>query len=260
MIEKEYKHISLVEFENLKLFRNIQHGITQKVKNNGSDFNLSYSVTDDIESVNNNRIILANTFEVETHKLVFPIQKHTDNVQIVTKDNYHEKFDYTDALITSENNIAIAVMGADCVPILLFDSENYVVAAIHSGWKGTVAGILLKTVQKMMDYFGTKPERIFAGIGPSICSVNYEVGEEVYSQFIENFPNHRDIVTNYHEPQKANVNLWKANQTWLKVAGVKNENIEISNLCTYSNPNQFYSARYHKEGAGRFAAIIKLYG
>jgi YfiH family protein len=148
-------------------------------------------------------------------------------------------------------------MSADCVPVLLYDREKKVIAAIHAGWKGTVNGIVDKVVSAMKKEFGCLPGNIRAGIGPSICAASYEVGPEVIAQFREKVPDTEKLFSNFHG-EKAHVDLWEANRAWLLRQGVPEENIEVAGICTFQNPGRFFSARYFKNRTGRFAACIAL--
>jgi YfiH family protein len=161
----------------------------------------------------------------------------------------------TDALITDEAGVGIAVMSADCVTILLYDKKNNAVGAVHSGWRGTVAKILEKTLHQMQKAFGTQGENIIAGIGPSVCQESYEVGSEVVEAVSSAFG--MDVGLLVPQPgNKAKLDLWKANAIQLMEFGVSPSNIEISNLCTVKNNSHFFSAR--KNDSGRFAAGIVL--
>jgi YfiH family protein len=161
----------------------------------------------------------------------------------------------TDALITSERGICIAVMSADCVPVLLYDKKNQAIAAVHSGWRGTVARILEKTLAEMKRTFGTEGKDLVAGIGPSVSQESYEVGEEVVSEVTNAFGSDSSLMI-LKPNNKAQLDLWKANKLQLLAFGVNENSIEISDLCTVKNNNYFFSAR--KGDSGRFAAGIVL--
>lgn len=240
---------------------NLQHAITTRKggvsKSYADSFNLGYGVEDDINDVEENRRRLAAYMKVPFARLIFQKQTHSINYKIITEQNYLEPIENTDALITKEKNMAIAVLGADCVPILLFDKKNKVIASIHAGWKGTVNGIVNEVMHVLKKEFHSDPLDIVAGIGPSICAENYEVGAEVIEAFEKTFSNHNQLITNRHD-DKAHIDLWMANKTWLLQHGVSEKNIEIAGLCTYKNHDTFYSARYFKNKTGRFASCIKL--
>ena len=221
--------------------------------------NLSYSAGDENENVIENRKRIAKSLGVEVDHLLFINQCHSSDVVIVRSKEDAGGQIFADALVTDVKGLCICVMGADCVPILVYDTVNKVVAAVHAGWKGTVASILTKTLSKMQTEFDCKMENILIGIGPSISQEKYEVGEEVYLQFKENFGADSDLIFIHNsETNKYFPDLWLANKMQAMKMGVLEHNIEIARICTFSNPEEFFSARYFKNKTGRFAAGIVL--
>lgn len=164
----------------------------------------------------------------------------------------------TDALVTNLPGICLTVLSADCVPILLFDPEKEVIAAVHAGWRGTVAGIAAETVRTMQKEYGCRPETIRAGIGPSIGKCCFEVGKDVAERFLEAFRNTSSVVTTAEREEKYYVDLWEANRLFLISAGLSAGNIELALLCTRCHPGEFFSYRYNGNDAGRFGAGIML--
>lgn len=221
--------------------------------------NLSFKVGDNPERVEKNRAMVAEYMKVSPDRLIFPVQTHENKVVSVTSKTSADQLDCTDALMTNEKGISIAVMSADCVPVLLYDPVKQAVAAIHAGWRGTVADIVGETVRAMQQQYGTDPKDIVAGIGPSISSEVYEVGEEVIKAVEQHF-NPADGVLHFHLNHRRNamLNLWELNKKLLKRAGVLKENIEISGICTFTHHDLFFSARHSGNTAGRFAAGIML--
>jgi YfiH family protein len=246
--------LSLWQFENLTKENSINHFVTTR-NSNGGDFTLSFSSNPDKELIRNNRRPLATAMGVDESKLIFPSQVHNTRIVNVTAHTSKDELSETDALITNEKGICIAVMSADCVPILLFDKKNRAIGAVHSGWRGTTAKILEKTLHAMAAGFGTKGNDLVAGIGPSVSQDSYEVGEEVINSVHNAFGKSAGLLV--HQPNgKARLDLWKANELQLFNFGVAKSQIEISNLCTVKNNNYFFSAR--KGDTGRFAAGIML--
>jgi YfiH family protein len=219
------------------------------------DFTLSYSSHSDRDVIKTNRSRLAFSMGVKEDQLFMPQQVHKTRIVRVDKNTSKEELKETDALISDEKNICIAVMSADCVPILLYDKKHQAIAAIHSGWRGTVARILEKTLQEMKSSFGTNGNDLTACIGPSVSQESYEVGEEVRDEVHRAFGREHDLMI-HHSETKAKLDLWKANQVQLIEFGVPVKQIEISDLCTVKNNNHFFSAR--KGDVGRFAAGIML--
>ncbi len=249
-------NLALWQFDDLEKESAIRHFVTDRDSNaGGNEFTLSYSSSPDKELIRHNRHLLANAMGIDDSKLYFPSQVHKTRIVHVTGKTEKEELMETDALITNEPGICIAVMSADCVPVLLYDKKNKAVGAVHSGWRGTVARILEKTLLQMQTTFGTKGEDLVAGIGPSVSQDSYEVGEEVVNEVTSAFSGASTLLI----PQpnnKAKLDLWKANRVLLQEFGVNPSNIEISNLCTVKNNDNFFSAR--KGDAGRFAAGIMI--
>lgn len=248
--------LDLWQFENLGKESSIKHFVTDRNSSpNGTEFTLSLSSLPDKEAIRSNRRLLATALGIADERLYFPSQVHRTRIVHVRAGTTKDELMETDALITSEKGICIAVMSADCVPILLYDTKNNVVAAVHSGWRGTVARILEKTLRELHTVFGTNGEDLIAGIGPSVSQESYEVGVEVVQAVRDAFGGEPGLMIP-HPEGKAKLDLWKANKFQLLSFGVKESNIEISDLCTVKNNNHFFSAR--KGDSGRFAAGIML--
>lgn len=153
-----------------------------------------------------------------------------------------------DALVTDSPGHWIGVRTADCVPILLADTRTHAVAAVHAGWRGTVGNIAGATLQKLAETYGTKPAEVTAAIGPCIAECCFEVGPEVAEQFatllkFETLPSHLDLV--------------EANLRQLVSAGVLPEHIDVAELCTMCDAEEFHSYRRDKEESGRMVSAIR---
>lgn len=147
-----------------------------------------------------------------------------------------------DALIDNRPGNLLAVKTADCIPILLVDSAHRAVAAVHAGWRGTVAGIARSTVRAMRKEFSSEPRLLHAAIGPGIGKCCYEVGVDVAAQFGESGPAHIDLV--------------ETNRRQLIEAGIPESFIYVANLCTKCGVEDFHSYRRDKERAGRMLSFI----
>ncbi|HMF76834.1 MAG TPA: peptidoglycan editing factor PgeF [Bryobacteraceae bacterium] len=168
--------------------------------------------------------------------------KQIHSSKVVVADGRRGSLEEGDALITSEAGNWIGIRTADCVPILIADPENRVAAAIHAGWRGTVASIVRHAVEKMTQDFRTDPGRLLVAIGPAIGPCCFEVGPEVAQQFHSN---------------ARTIDLATANSQRLIDAGVALEHIEVMRLCTVcSGPGQFHSFRRDKEQSGRMVSAI----
>ena len=248
--------LKLWQFECLAQLQTIQHFVTDRSSHSPEkEFTLSFSSSPDKNSIQENRSRLASAMGIENSNLYFPSQVHNTRIVHVTEATSKAELQETDALITNRAGLCIAVMSADCVPILLYDKKNNAVGAVHSGWRGTVAKILDKTLREMQQVFGTKGEDVYAGIGPSVSQDAYEVGEEVVHEVRQTFGHKNDFVIPLQN-NKAKLDLWKANKVQLMEFGVPPSRIEIADLCTVKNNNHFFSAR--KGDTGRFAAGIMV--
>ena len=164
-----------------------------------------------------------------------------------------------DALITNLPDYCLAVSTADCVPILLYDKKQKVVAAIHAGWRGTVLDIVTLTLEKMRLLYATQGDDVIACIGPSISKEAFEVGYEVYQEFMQaGFPM-KHIASFKVNTQKYHIDLWEANKQKLLAFGIPVSQIQISGICTYQNHHDFFSARRLGIASGRILSGIMLF-
>lgn len=262
MIRKQINNLPLWQFEIFSASPAIRHFVTGREggvsEGEKGALNLSYHVGDEPENVLQNRTVVGQAMGLEAGNLMFPKQVHGNNVVHVNKSNLGAALEAGDALMTTMPGIVLMTTAADCVPVLLFDPVKKVIAAAHAGWRGTVAKIVQNTLLAMQENFGSEPHDILAGIGPSISPQVYEVGEEVIAAVKTAFKDEASqLLVMTETPGKAKFNLWEANKLQLLQLGVPNENIEVAGICTFSNPEKFFSARASKD-SGRFAAGIML--
>jgi len=212
-----------------------------------ASLNLGSNTDDLTENVERNREILFNDLKIPLEKVVFNQQIHGDNILVATQSGNYSGYD---ALISNKRNVFLTIGIADCTPILLYDKENWVCAAIHAGWKGTTQRILVKTMMHMAIEFGTTPENCFAYIGTCIDDCSFEVDADVADIFEEDFKRWDA------EKGKFFVDLKKANLQQLLEVGVPKEQIEISPYSTVLNNEDYFS--YRKEGGttGRIMVVI----
>ena len=202
---------------------------------------------------------LSELLTIPLDNIVITQQTHGANVRIITPANKAEIHVDTDALATKHRGICITIKTADCTPVLLFDPKQKAVAAIHSGWRGTVQNIAEKTINVLKQQFHSKPENIIAAIGPSIGQENYEVGPEVVEQFQKLFPVVSSVLDFSGCPVgKAKLNVRHALLQQLLNAGLNLLNIDMTNLCTFNEASVFYSARREGANTGRMINGILL--
>lgn len=219
---------------------------------------------DDPASVRRNQELLLERLP-GCHRLVIPYQTHDTRclpidpafLQLSAAEQ-QERLQGVDALLTCEKNVCIAISTADCVPLLLYDAAHGVVAAVHSGWRGTVKGILPQTLQLLQQQFGTCGSHLYAAIGPAISLETFEVGPEVYQAFHDaGFP--MDQLARWKADSRHwHIDLPAACHYQLASFGVPGHHIHQSGLCTYSQPETFFSARRHGIHSGRILSGIYL--
>ena len=192
-------------------------------------------------------------------------QVHDVKVAVVDRvDISPQELDGYDAMITDLPGIAIGVRTADCIPVLLYDPVKKAAAAIHSGWRGTVSKIISKTVAKMQSTYASQPSDLLAVIGPAICMECFQVGEDVALKFKEAGFDINSVWA-FRGPKTGNgmegghhIDLKQACRQTLVETGVKSENIQISDLCTYEDNHLLYSARKESIECGRNITYIKI--
>ena len=164
-----------------------------------------------------------------------------------------------DALVTRTPGVALAVVTADCVPVLLADPVSGAVGAVHAGWRGTAADVAGAAVRAMTREYGVEPSRIVAAIGPSIGACCYDVGEELRPAFASAGHPDRDLDAWFSRDAdgRSRLDLWRANTDLLVGAGVSRASVHVAGLCTKTHLTWFESYRAEGAAAGRMAAIIK---
>ena len=213
---------------------------------------------------------LGKCIDIKLNKMVKPNQAHTDKIQIVEKhilenepDFNLEVYDKTDGLITDKKDIALVATNADCILLLFFDPVNKVIANVHSGWRGTIQRISVKTVQKMINKFNCKPENIICCICPSIRKCHFEVENDVKEIFEKEFKDlkieqNNDIMEKQKDKEKWNIDTVLINKILLKREGLKQENIIDSGICSVCNSDLIHSYRIERQGYGLATALIQI--
>jgi YfiH family protein len=238
--------------------------------------NLGFTDWDTREIVQENRRRFQTAAGAPDFPLVTLKQFHSDVIHLF--DSPSTDPCRGDASITNRPGFLLAIQTADCVPILLVDPKKHAIAAIHAGWRGTLARIAAKTIGKMQMHFATNPRDLLAAIGPSIGPCCYEVGTEVATQFLSQFPDATSYFDEFrtgdepnpiqwlnmmppgHQPPPKGVllDLRKANRSQLLAAGLRPQNIHTSDLCTACHPELLFSYRKQGPASGRLMSIIAL--
>jgi polyphenol oxidase len=253
-----------------------------------SVLNLGFTEWDKRETVETNREAFLRGLGASKMKLITLRQIHSDAIHLINRIPPDTLAG--DALITRVSGLLLAVQTADCVPILLADTKRRAIAAVHAGWRGTLARIVAKTIGRMHMEFGTQPADISAALGPSIARCSYEVGPEVAAQFSSQFANAREWIEVPRElkhglsddqfvagdgpnplkwlsmmppghdppPPTVQLDLIAANRWQLLDAGVRPKNISDSGICTACNTDLLFSHRREQGRTGRMLAAIGI--
>jgi YfiH family protein len=226
--------------------------------------NMGLHVGDQKELVLENRRRLAAVFETGLDAMVCCQQVHGNKVVVVGSAdrgkgafNLDEAIPGYDAMVTAEPGLYLLSFYADCVPIYLFDPQHRVVASAHGGWKGTMGRICGHTIDVMKNQFGTRPEDVWAHIGPGIGTNCFEISPDLAVQVNTEFPGWHDIIST-NEEDRCTWNLQDTNARILQDNGVQPQNISICPLCTACQPELFFSYRRDKGATGRMAALLGL--
>ena len=261
MLKSEEK-VNKLKMKNIYTFKNLsaqtacQHLVTQKNNSAPYSFSLALHTQENPKDILENRAYFKEQYP--NMSFIVANQTHSDNIHVVkeNKETGWEKLEDAiqncDALISNQKNIMLTILTADCVPILLFDPIQNIIGAVHAGWKGTEQEIVKKTVKKMQSDFNSDPKNIIAGIAPSIGKCCYEVDWNVAQHFenIENAYTQKD--------DKYMLDLPHINKTQLLKVGLKDENIELSSICTACEVDRYFSYRKEQGCSGRFMSMIGL--
>lgn len=180
-------------------------------------------------------------------------QVHGDTVLTVDELRPGTELPEADAMITNRPGVGLATIHADCVPVVLVDPVRRVIAAVHAGWKGTLAGIVRKTVARMEAEYGCVPEECWAAIGPAIGSCCYRVPPERIALFAAKWPEFDFGVSQ----QDSTLDLALLNQKFLENCGLRPERIDNARLCTACRPTDFYSFR-RERATGRMLSLVVM--
>ncbi len=204
--------------------------------------NLGFHVGDNEQHVRANRLALVNALRLPNEPIWLE-QTHTNHCVVVESDTNR----VADAAVTRHQELPLAIMTADCLPIMLCNDQGTEIAAIHAGWRGLVNGIVENTLAKMH----SAPSSLMAWIGPAICQSCYQVGQEMHQAYIRQYPYTKD--TFHHQGSDCYANLPKMAEMILNAQGINA--VYQSKACTYELKNKFYSYRREAQ-TGRMATLI----
>ncbi len=259
LVHKNVNGTEFLQFKKLLEFSNLEHCYTLR----SNDINIQVKNNDTTEIMSSYKKV-AEALNFDDSKIVKPHQTHTDRVEVVNSSN--DKFDEVDGVITNKQNIMLCTTSADCTALLFYDDRKKVIGDVHSGWRGTLQKIGKKAVEKMKIEYGCNPEDIICCICPHIRKCHFEVDEDVKELFEKEFVYTGrineiiEVGKIINSKQKYNIDTTLINTLILKEAGIKENNIVDSGLCTVCNSSSFHSHRVDKELSGRNGAFIGMRG
>jgi len=223
-------------FDSIKhCFFSKNGGVSRNIYNS---LNCGLSSNDNENNVLTNLAIVAKKIGVPKNNLFLMNQTHSNKVVTINENNKNIYRVNSDALITTTKNIAISVLTADCVPVLIYDEVNHIVACVHAGWKGAINGILKNTFSEIFKM--GKNNKIYVVVGPCIGATNYEVGKEFYSEFIKE--NKKNEIF-FFRGQKDKFLFDLRSYVNFKIKEFNIEYLENIDLDTYVEKENFFSFR-----------------
>jgi hypothetical protein len=280
-VERKSRGLKILQAPALAKLPWLIHGFSTKpggvsTQDGQKVLNLGFTEWDTKENVLENRRRFQSALGATDLKLISLRQIHSDVIHLF--DAAPPALCQGDASITNRPGLLLSVQTADCVPILLVDPKNRAIAAIHAGWRGTLARIVVKAIGQMQMQFKSNPADLLAAIGPSIGGCCYEVGTEVATQFHSQFAEAPEWFDEFrtgdepnpvqwlnmmppgHQPPPKNVllDLRKANRAQLLAAGIRAPNIFVSDLCTACRRDLLFSYRKEGPASGRLMSVIGI--
>jgi YfiH family protein len=253
-------------------------------KRGTGELNLGHVAWDDTANVAENRRRLQDCLRAESMRLLLQEQIHSDVIRTIERGAKINGRSRGDGLITDRKGILLAILSADCVPVLVVDTRRRVAAAFHCGWRGTARRIGQKGVGRMRMLYGSRPQDLRAAIGPGIRACCYRIGEDVAAEYESQFL-YSAALLRTHKPQKkfvdkkyalmrweswrgtpstdgriVHLDLVEANVRQLEEAGMSRSQIDSESLCTSCHPRLFFSHRRDAGHAGRMLGVIGIRG
>ncbi len=259
---QDFKYITFPSFEK---YNEIFHCFTTRAggvsEGAFASMNLGFSTGDNNENVKKNIEIMAEKLNLNVDDIVETHQTHTNNIMYVTEEHKGRVFTENilrdiDGIYTDKKNLILMSFHADCTPIFFYDPVKWVIGLAHAGWRGTIQNIGGIMVKKFVNDFNSNPKDIKAAIGPSLCKDCFEVDEDVKDLFITT----DEYFKNFMETKnvKYHFNLWEINKYLLLKGGLKEENIEISGVCTKCRNDLFFSHRGQGGKRGLMTGLLMM--
>ncbi len=247
----------------LNAFSTRKGGVSE---NQFSSMNLNFARGDDPDNVSENFRRFAAAIGTDVDSMVYSMQTHTTNVVRVGRADRGngvtrpQRFSDVDGLVTNEPGVCLVTTYADCIPLYFVDVANRAIGLSHSGWRGTVGRISDRTLELMGREFGTKPQDVVCFVGPGICRECYEVGQDVADAFIASYTKGQlgGVLFDGVQEGKYQLDLWRANVVNLFEAGVPEDNIQVTDICTCCNADFLFSHRASKGSRGGLCGFLEI--
>jgi hypothetical protein len=247
----------------LNAFSTRKGGVSE---NQFSSMNLNFARGDDPDNVSENFRRFAAAIGTDVDSMVYSMQTHTTNVVRVGRADRGngvtrpQRFRDVDGLVTNEPGVCLVTTYADCIPLYFVDVANRAIGLSHSGWRGTVGRISDRTLELMGREFGTKPQDVVCFVGPGICRECYEVGQDVADAFIASYTKGQlgGVLFDGVQEGKYQLDLWRANVVNLLEAGVPEDNIQVTDICTCCNADFLFSHRASKGSRGGLCGFLEI--
>lgn len=225
-----------------------------------NSLNLGFGSGDQSSQVEANRAAVARAFDLEPHMLLTVNQVHGSEILVIDQPNpdvsHFQRVD-SDSIITNQRNVLLGILVADCFPVVLYDQKKHVAGVVHLGWRGTAAGLLIRTVQAMQEIFGCQPPDLRAAIGPGIAAHNYEVDRPVRDAFRQG-SGHWEEITTEVSLGHWQLDLQKSCLLQFDVAGIARTAVDIVQECTCCHKEAFFSYRRDQGRTGRQMGFVLL--
>jgi polyphenol oxidase len=219
-----------------------------------AELNMSYRVSDDPKAVSQNVCDMKLAVGIHDGRVVTMRQVHGDNI-VEVKDKSLKEVGEADGMITAEKDIFLGILTADCVPIFFVAPKEKIVAAVHAGWRGTLAGIAEKAARLFTDQLHVPADEIEVALGPSIGSCCYEVKDDVAGPLLKRWGGIAQASIQKREG-KTYLDLRQLNRAVLSQAGIPETNIFQIGPCTSCSPDDFFSYRRERSETGRQISFI----
>lgn len=251
----------LVYYQHPQWQQQIKHGVFTRhggvSQSYWSSLNVGGTNGDDEQAVYENHQRMYKSIDVNAERAVTTWLVH--GVDTIVVDEPHPDRRWlakADGMITNKPNTPLVMRYGDCVPLLVYDPVQEVIALGHAGWRGTVSGMGKSLIDAMKATYGCRPHDIEVVIGPSISQQNYQIGEEVVEETLAYYGQNSELIWRDPSDGTAYLDLWKSNQLDFEQQGVSK--ISVMGICTYDNVQDFFSHRAEDGKTGRFGVVMSL--